>query len=295
MILTGFADEAAFDLEGQIRATRALGWSHIEARSVGDHNLNELPEEDLERAAATLQEAGIGINCLGSTIANWGTDLAEPFEDTLVQVDRAIGRMKRIGIPMVRIMSYRVYVDAEGRALDQQEAERFKRLNEICKRFNAAGIVPVHENCFTYGGMSRYHCERLLDAVPGLQLVFDTGNPPLTNDFSEPFPYPKQSGWEFYRHVKERIVHVHVKDAVYDAEGNREVYTFPGEGAGDVPRILKDLLERGYAGALSIEPHMAVVFHDASVQSNAERRFENYLEYGRRLQQLLSDLGYAPG
>ncbi|TVQ37254.1 MAG: sugar phosphate isomerase/epimerase, partial [Spirochaetaceae bacterium] len=64
------------------------------------------------------------------------------------------------------------------------------------------------------------------------------------------------------------------------------------EGAGDVRRILADLLDRGYSGALSIEPHMEVVFHDSSVQSDADRRFQNYLEYGRRLERLLAELGY---
>ncbi len=292
MILTGFADEAAFELEGQIRATRELGWSQIEARSVGDRNLNDIAEDEFERVVAALDEAGISINCLGSTIANWGTDLSEPFAETLAQVERAITRMTRARIPMVRIMSYRVCVDGQGRAIDQQETERFRRLNEICRRFSDAGIVTVHENCYTYGGMSKEHCERLLDAVEQLQLVFDSGNPPLTNDFSRPYPYPKQSGWEFYRHVRERIVHVHVKDAFYDAEADREVYTFPGDGAGEVRRILADLCGSGYSGALSIEPHMAVVFHDSSVQSDAEQRFGNYVEYGRRLERLLAEIGY---
>ena len=34
MYLTGFADEAAKDLAGQIRATRELGWSNIESRAI---------------------------------------------------------------------------------------------------------------------------------------------------------------------------------------------------------------------------------------------------------------------
>ncbi|OHD82100.1 MAG: hypothetical protein A3J97_09115 [Spirochaetes bacterium RIFOXYC1_FULL_54_7] len=292
MILSGFADEAATDLAGQIRVTRKLGWSHIEARSVDGQNLNDLPEDKFLEVARTLDEEGIQVNCLGSTIANWGADLDTPFNETLVQVDRAVKRMKVLGIPMIRIMSYKVYADAEGRALDQRAVERFDRLKQICGRFLDAGLTPVHENCHTYGGMSLEHCKRLLDELPGLKLVFDTGNPPLTNDFSRFFPYPKQSSWAFYERFRQHIVHVHIKDAYFEKTSGAEVYTFPGEGQGDVVKIVHALKASGYDGALSIEPHMAVVFHDKSVQSDADSRFRNYEEYGRRFMKILDGAGY---
>jgi sugar phosphate isomerase/epimerase len=185
-----------------------------------------------------------------------------------------------------------VYADAEGRALAQRDAERFGRLKQICSRFLDAGLIPVHENCHTYGGMSLEHCQRLLDELPGLKLVFDTGNPPLTNDFSKPFPYPKQSSWAFYERFREYIVHVHIKDSRYEMETGKEVYTFPGEGQGDVVKIVGALKASGYDGAFSIEPHMAVVFHNESVQSDADSRFRNYEEYGLRFMNMLQDSGY---
>ena len=292
MILSGFADEAAPDLAGQIRVTKKLGWNHIEARSVDGQNLNDLPEEKFLEVVRTLGKEGIQINCLGSTIANWGADLDSPFKESLAQVDTAVKRMKALAIPMIRIMSYKIYADAEGRALDQREAERFTRLRQICSRFLDAGLTPVHENCHTYGGMSLEHCQHLLDELPGLKLVFDTGNPPLTNDFSQAFPYPKQSSWAFYEHFREHIVHVHIKDSSYEKSTGKEVYTFPGEGQGEVVKIVHALKASGYDGAFSIEPHMAVVFHNESVQSDADSRFRNYEEYGLRFMKILHDAGY---
>ncbi|MFH2115885.1 MAG: sugar phosphate isomerase/epimerase, partial [Spirochaetota bacterium] len=103
MILSGFADEAAVDLAGQIRVTKKLGWSHIEARSIVGQNLNDLPEEKFLEVARRLEQEGVQVNCLGSTIANWGAGLDVPFAETLVQVDRAVKRMKTLGIPMIRI------------------------------------------------------------------------------------------------------------------------------------------------------------------------------------------------
>jgi sugar phosphate isomerase/epimerase len=292
MYLTGFADEAADSLAGQIRATRALGWKNIEARSVDGVNIHDLPEEKFEGVRRELDAAGIRVNCLGSTIANWGRKVDEPFEQSLEAVDRAVRRMKLLGTRLVRIMSYAVLLDADGRALpDQQEEERFRRLREIVRRFTGAGITPVHENCLNYGGMSAEHTLRMLENVPGLELVFDTGNPPLTPDFGRPFPYPMQNSWDFYRAVKDRIAYVHIKDARRDPVSKEEVYTFPGEGDGHVVRIVEDLLKSGYDGGFSMEPHMAVVFHDASVRSADDARFENYVEYGQRFMKILEGLG----
>ena len=68
-------------------------------------------------------------------------------------------------------------------------------------------------------------------------------------------------------------------------------YTWPGEGDGRVRDILKDALGRGYDGAISIEPHMVTVFHDPAGGGAADESAQraNYVEYGRRLEQLIAE------
>ncbi len=285
---TGFADEASPQVARQIDATRALGWHCIEARGMEGMNIHDLDQETFARAADALQAAGIRVNCFGSAIANWSKRIDEPFDSSLEEARRAIPRMQRLGTRLIRIMSFAVLPDRE--ADDQLEDERFRRLRVLQTMFTDAGITPVHENCMNYGGMGWGYSLRLLEAVPGLKLVFDTGNPVFTDDRMQPKPYPKQSAWEFYRHVKAHIAYVHIKDGIWDAAQEQTRYTFPGEGDGDVRRILTDLLASGYDGGLSIEPHLAVVHHDASVQSSDEIRFANYVEYGRRLQAMVEEI-----
>jgi sugar phosphate isomerase/epimerase len=286
--LSGFADEAAGGIDGQIEATRSLGWSCIEARSIDGVNIHDIPDAEFETVRRKLDAAGIRINCFGSTIANWNKSIDEPFAETLAAVERAIRRMRALDVPRVRIMSYAILRDASGRALaEQKKEERFRRLREICGRFLDAGITPVHENCMNYGGMSWEHSLEMLTAVPGLKLVYDTGNPGITPDFRKSFPYPNQDTHECYEKLREHVVHVHVKDGVRDPASGEERYFFPDEGVCDVAGVVEDLLATGYAGDFSIEPHMAVVFHDESVASSAEARFDNYLEYGRRFQRIL--------
>jgi len=121
--------------------------------------------------------------------------------------------------------------------------------------------------------------------------VWDTGNPLFNPDRSRPRPWPRQDPWRFYQQIKPWIRHVHVKDVIWDAAAGREHYTWPGEGQARVRDVLRDLLAGGYDGGISIEPHMAAVFHDPTAPTaTAEAQFENYLEYGRRLAKMVDEI-----
>jgi len=291
-LLSGFADEAANDLTGQIKALKTLGWKCLEARSIDGINIHDLDDAAFEKAYASLGETGIKINCIGSTIANWGTQVDSDFEATLETVKRTITRMRRLDVPLIRIMSYAVICDDKKRPLpDQKEEKRFQQLRKICDAFLDAGITPVHENCFNYGGMSWEHTLKMLEAVPGLKLVYDTGNPGLTPDFRKPYPYPNQDSWETWENLKAHVVHIHIKDGCRDPSSGEESYLFPGEGNCEVKKILADALLIGYAGSFTIEPHMAAVFHDASIKNSPEYRFNIFVEYGKKTEELFRTVG----
>jgi len=286
MYLTGFADEAADSIDGQIKATKELGWKYIESRNINGVNIHNLPEQDFEKVAGRLKDSGVMINCFGSTIANWGKQIDQPFDSSLEEAKRSVRRMQILGTKLIRIMSFAVL---KGREPDDQMAqERFKRLGSLVKMFSDAGMQAVHENCMNYGGMSWKHTLELIENVPGLKLVFDTGNPVFTDDRSKPKPYPKQSAWEFYENIKQHIAYVHIKDGMWDEKQQKAIFTFPGEGYGDVFRIVKDLLANGYDGGFSIEPHLARVFHDISADSAEEMKYSSYIEYGRRMEKIIN-------
>ena len=280
MYYTGFADEASRGLDGQIAATKELGWNCIESRAIDGVNIHDLSDADFDVAAGKLEDAGIQVNCFGSAIANWAKKITDPFDSSLAEARRAIPRMQRLGTKLIRIMSFARLDDREPD--DQMEDERFRRVRTLTQMFLDAGIQPVHENCMNYGGMGWPFTLRLLENVPGLKLVYDTGNPVFTDDKAKPKPYPKQSSWEFYSHVRDFIAYVHIKDGVFDHATGKTTYTWPGEGDGGVVRIVEDLSARGYDGGFSMEPHMALVFHDANVTAQAQAMHDNYVEYGRR-------------
>jgi sugar phosphate isomerase/epimerase len=286
MKLGGFADEAADDIAGQIKATKELGWKCIEARGVNGKNINDIPESDFLAVVKELQQSDVYVNCYGSTLANWSMKITDPFELTFDAAKRAVERMKLLGTKMIRIMSYAVIKDVD----DQMEQERFKRLREMHKLFADNGMSALHENCMNYGGMSWKHTIKLIENVPGMKLIYDTGNPVFTEDHSKEKPYPKQSSREFYNHVKKYVQHIHIKDCIF--EDNFKKHTFPGEGNGDVCKVLEDLVKSGYKGDISIEPHMGIVYHEKQqVKASPEQRYATYIEYGKRLMKILNGFG----
>ena len=95
MKLMGIGDEAADRIEGQIQATRELGWQFIEPRGVevagfAKANFHDLPDAAFELAVEQLEAAGLQVYCLGSTIMNWAKTVDTPFDVTLAEVRRAI-------------------------------------------------------------------------------------------------------------------------------------------------------------------------------------------------------------
>src|SRR6266403_4732445 len=110
MILTGISDEAGNTLDAQIRATRELGWTHLEMRGVEvpgfpKSNFHDIPDKAFDIATEKLQVAGIKVYCFGSTIMNWAKTVDTPWDVTLAEVNRCIPRMQRLGTKFVRIMS----------------------------------------------------------------------------------------------------------------------------------------------------------------------------------------------
>jgi len=287
---TGFADEAAAGIDGQIKATKELGWSYIESRNIDGVNIHDISDEKFEEVYDKLGTANIKINCFGSAIGNWSKKITDPIEITIEEAKRAAKRMERLGCKMIRVMSF---VVCEGSLDDENQmyAERVKRLNEVVNICADSGVIVLHENCDSYGGMGISYIKRMLNDVQGMRLVFDTGNPPMTHDRDKPAPYPMQNSLEFYHAVKEYIEYIHIKDMVLDEE-KRPVFVMAGEGDGYVREVLTDLLKSGYSGGISMEPHLSIVVHDKSVVSTEEVAYSSYIDFSKRVENMVKEIEY---
>ncbi|MCD6417084.1 MAG: sugar phosphate isomerase/epimerase [Planctomycetes bacterium] len=276
MFFSGIADEAADEIAGQVRAQRELGWHHVELRNIGGVGVADLSDRAFDEVVEKLSDAALAVSCFASQLCNWSRPITTHPQIDRNELERAIPRMLRVGCHYIRTMSH----PNAGWPQEQWRDEVVLRLRTLARIAEDGGVTLVHENCDGWGGLGPGESLELLERVdsPALKLLWDTGNPVAH----------AQDPWQYYNAVKEHVVYVHVKDGVMQ-DGNIR-YTYPGDGDGRVQDVLMDLMERGYTGAVSIEPHLSAVVHEGKGASEAQSAYGNYVEYGRRLIELVEAL-----
>lgn len=279
---TGFADEAGKTLAEQIAVVQECGWNSIEPRSISGTNVCDLTDEQWEEVWGTLQREGVTIAAFGGQIANWARPITNDFQADIDELQRAAPRMKEAGTNILRVMSYPNPSDAPW-PVGEWKREVIRRLSELSRMAEDLGVVLGHENCSGYGGIGPEQFLELVEAIdsPAFKLVFDTGN-------SSSHGNDLEAGWRYYEMCRDQIVHIHIKSFKRGDDGKLHT-CFPDEDPNQ-RRILADQKSRGYAGWISIEPHIAAAIHAGKDVSDADAAKQVWLEYTRRLEALAADV-----
>ncbi len=273
MFYSGIADEAGETIAEQIRAHQELGWKHLELRMIEGENITRIADDKFKEVAEKLEAAHIKVSCFASKLGDWSRKISDDFAEDVKDLQTAIPRMKGMGTEFIRAMSW----PNDGWSDEDWKKEAIRRMRELVRLAEEGGVTIVHENCSGWGGRPET-CRELVETMdsPHFRIVYDTGNPPSYG----------QDGWEFYQAVRPYIVYVHIKDSLQ----GKGTYTFCGEGDGRVEDILRHLLDSGYQGGISIEPHLANVLHDESKGDGKKDPFQAYVEYGRRLENIIEKI-----
>lgn len=240
-ILSAFGDEIDDDLDRQLSVLTSEGVRHLEFRAAWGRNVVDLDEAQLKRAAETLRAHGCALSAIGSPIGK--SDIGQPREFEWERLDRAVHAAGVLGARLIRVFSFYI---PRGEAA-QYRNEVLERMALLTERATAAGMTLVHENERAIYGDLPERCRDILVKVssPNLRAAFDPANFVLDQ------VKPMVEAWPL---LAEFTTHVHVKDAVF-ASG---VIRPAGEGDGDVPGLLRALVERNYQGFLTLEPHLKV-------------------------------------
>lgn len=272
--LTGVADEGASSIADQIACHRALGWNHLELRSIDAVPVARLADEAWRAVVDQLQQHAMAVPVLASQIGNWGSRIAGDFAVDLAELDRLLEIAAPLGTRMIRIMSYpnSGWEEARWRAA---VIERLCRLTEVAQRHD---VVLVHENCAGWAGRSAEHTLDMLHAVGSdhLKLLFDVGNG---------LSYGYQA-LDFLREVWPYVAHVHLKDGLGSGQGVH--YQELGEGETGAVECIDFLLRNGYGGWFSIEPHLSLIPHLQVSDDNPLRKQATYVAYARRVEHILN-------
>jgi sugar phosphate isomerase/epimerase len=282
MIFSGFADEAGKDLDSQIRATKELGWSHIEVRNVNGTQFTSLTDAEYRDAAGRLDAAGVRVSALGSALANWARPITADFQQDLDDMKIAVPRMRELGTQYIRAMSWPNDPD---KPMDEDAwgDEAVRRMKELAKLAEDGGVTIAIENCDGWASLSPKHYAAFIERVgsPAVKCVYDTGNAAS---------HGRTDTWDWYTAAKPHIGYIHIK-AHTGPEAAGPTHTYPDDPSSTslVGETLKDLIGGGYDGIVSIEPHLKAVVHEGKEISDEEAALQTYVEYGRRVMRLVEE------
>lgn len=251
--ISGFADEIAEDLKTQIEVIKKLGISHIEMRGVNGKPLVEHSLEEVKEVKRQLDENQIKLSSIGSPIGK--ILITEDFEEHFELYKKTVEIAKIMETPYIRMFSFFI---PEGEETEKYKSQVFERLQKFADYARDHQVVLLHENEKEIYGDNAKRCLEIMQEFYGehFKAVFDFAN----------FVQCNQDTREAYQLLKPYISYIHIKDA----KAESGIVVPAGYGDGNVEEILKSLLEEGYEGFLSLEPHLTDFTGFGTLEQNGE-------------------------
>jgi len=181
----------------------------------------------IARIKAAADTAGLPFGCLAVDGAHIYEASPEARQAQQIRAYRWLNIAEQLSVQQIRI-------DSGGPSEMPEDVLEVivTGYNDLMPRAGEKGIEVVIEN---HWGASRIpeNVVRILEAVPGLRLLFDTGNWPEGM---------RETGWALCARYARAT---HLKTFAFDADGN--------ETTVDIPRAMHILQEAGYQGSWGIE------------------------------------------
>jgi sugar phosphate isomerase/epimerase len=238
--LTGFADEAAVDLDGQIAALKANDMHYIELRGIDGISVGDINTQKAKQTARKLEDEGIMVSCIGSPLGK--TRLDEPFAPVLEILRRLCAHAALLKTDKIRIFSFYL---PDNRSPESCRSEVIDRMGRMLDIAEAEGITLLHENERDIYGDTQDRCLDLHRALDSrLRGILDPANYLLVG--TDPLSAMKAlEPWIDYLHIKDVRLH------------DRRIVP-AGAGDGKIPEILKIMAQKPGRRFLSIEPHLTL-------------------------------------
>ena len=241
VILTGFADEISPDPQAQLATLAAESISHLELRSAWSVNVADFTGEQLAAFRAATDDAGVRVSAIGSPIGKIPVDA--PFGPELDRMRRVADIAAELGTTIVRVFSF--FIPA-GEPPERYRGQVIDRMGALAQTAEEHGLILAHENEKEIYGDIPDRCADLITSVgsPALRATFDPAN--FVQCGVRPFS-------DAYALIRPHLVYLQVKDAL---AATGEVVP-AGQGDGELRETLAALRDSGFAGFMSLEPHLA--------------------------------------
>lgn len=264
-ILSAFADEIDIDLNTQMDVLKEHGISYIEMRGVNGKCIVDYSLEEVKDIKRQLDERGFKLSSIGSPIGK--INITDDFGPHLELFKHTMEIAKIMDCKYIRMFSFFI---PKGEKPEKYRDEVMLRWGEFVKAAEGSGLILLHENEKDIYGDTAERCLDILKTLncSYVKAIFDPANFVQCNVKTYP---------EAYELLKDYVVYMHIKDAVYSDHHVEPA----GYGDGKVKEILEELYKRGYEGFLSIEPHLG--YFKGSKNLELDDKFMTLPEGGPKL------------
>ncbi len=252
MKISAFGDEAAGAFEEQLQVLRNLDISLIDIRAAWGVNCSEFTDEHVRLIKQLCARYGITAACMGSPIGK--SPIADPIDIECERLKRIGATAHQLGTRNIRIFSFYPEGEPDEAAL-QQSIDRLGTLTQIAAD---ADLQLLLENEKGVVGDVPSRCLHIMEAIDSahFRFIWDPAN------FVQCGAAEHVDAW--WSALSPHIGYIHIKDAILpEGDEERSTVTVAGEGDGQLPELLQRLRDSGYAGVLSLEPHLLEAKHSS--------------------------------
>jgi len=232
--------------------TPEIGLGHMYGQGVRCADISEglLPTYPLHMQVEYFKDAGLKPECLITTL-DIATKDAQTIRKNIALMKGYIDQLEKLGIPLIMPAPSVIYAQDQ-EAFDTMQETLTESLAILTEYAKGSGVTVCIENqsSATRADSSMHDIKKILDTVPDLGFVLDSGN----------FFCIGEDVLEAYELLKDRLVHAHFKDWEWNRFGRElreNMPRFGGTtiGAGLLP--LHELVQRmkrdGYEGSVALE------------------------------------------
>jgi len=241
--LSVITDEVSQDLETVAKFANRFKLDGIEIRSVWNRNPQDLIDK-VDEIARILKKHDLKVSAIASPFFKADIDNEKEYQKHLEILKNCINLAKSLDTDIIRGFTF-----WRKNRLDEYLERILEKFQKPLEIIESEGVLLGIENEPSTSVGNGKELALFLDRLDSknVKAIWDPGNDIWDPNGETPYP-------DGYSHVKDKIIHVHIKDGI-SKDGGKPEYVAFGEGDVDYPGQLKALRDDGYKGYLSLETH----------------------------------------
>lgn len=236
-------DEVSQDLDEVMAFAAKYCLDTVEIRSIFDKPVHMLSDLEVSLIGDRIKFSGMTVCALSAALFKCDLDNETELAQHYQMAKRCAVVAKKLGATMIRGFSFW----AKG-SFEENKTDIAKELRKVSHIFEESGLTFILEFDPSVYASNGEMCRELIEltGASNMRALYDPGN-----DLWDPrgeIPYP-----DGYEHLKGKIAHIHLKDAVLTDEG--PVGVAIGRGKVSYTTLFERLVADGYDGYLVLETH----------------------------------------